>query len=78
MGRKKTGEETLVLLLSGRHPKIKKYAGKHVFVAGDEVVLMEKGDEAWKDFTRLRKKYSEPPTLVFVPRPGITYILSIC
>jgi hypothetical protein len=68
-------EKALALLLSGKHPKIKKYAGKHVFVVGDEIVLMKKGEEAWKDFETLTKKYGQPPTLIFVPRPDITYIL---
>lgn len=70
-------EKVLTLLLSGKHPRIKKYAGKHVFVAGDEVVLMKKGEEAWKDFERLKAKHYKPPTLIFVPRPDISYIL-IC
>ena len=75
--RRLSTKRVLTLLLSGKHPKIKKYAGKYVFVAGDEVVLMKKGEEAWKDFERLKEKYDKPPTLVFVPRPDITYIL-IC
>ena len=66
---------TLNLLLSGEHPRIKKYAGKHVFVAGAEVAPMKKGLLAWQDFERLKKKYKRPPTLLFVPRPDISYIL---
>lgn len=73
--KKKTTSKILSLLLCGKHPQIKKYAGKYVFVLGKDIVLMKEGEEAWRDFERLKRKHGEPPTLVFVPRPDISYIL---
>lgn len=73
--KKKTTSKILSLLLCGRHPQIKKYAGKYVFVSGEDIILMREGEEAWRDFARLERKHGQPPTLVFVPRPDISYIL---
>jgi hypothetical protein len=63
-------KNTLNLLLSGKHPQIKKYAGKYVFVGGSEVVPMKEGEGAWKDFETLEKKYHHPPHLNFCSSTG--------
>jgi hypothetical protein len=76
--KKKSAEKTLNLLLSGRHPKAKKYAGHHVLVADNEVVPLKEGNDALKDIDRLEKKYGKTPTVVFVPRQDISYILILC
>lgn len=68
----------LTLLLSGKHPQAKKYAGKHVMVIENEVVPLKEGKEALEDMEKLEKKYGRLPTLVFVPRPDISYILILC
>lgn len=68
---------TLHLLLSGKHQKAKKFAGKHVLVVADEILPLKKGEAAVKDIERLEKKYGKSPTIVFVPRPDVSYIL-IC
>lgn len=74
----KTTEQVLTLLLAGRHPAAKKYAGKHVLVVKENVVLLKKGKGALRDIKRLEKKYKETPTIVFVPNPNVSYILIIC
>lgn len=68
----------LNLLFSGKHPQAKKYAGKHVMVIEKEVVPLKEGKEALEDMKKLEKKYGRMPTLVFVPRPDISYILILC
>jgi len=68
----------LTLLLSGKHPQAKKYAGKHVMVIENEVILLKEGKESLEDMRKLEKKYGRLPTLVFVPRPDISYILILC
>lgn len=68
-------DKTLHALLSGRHPLVKKYAGKQVFVIHGEIVPLKEGSKGLEDFHRLKEKFKEPPTLVFVPKPGATYIL---
>ncbi len=73
----KSYEKTLHLLLSGKHPKAKKFAGKHVLVIADEVVPLKKGEAGVKDVERLEKQYGKSPTIVFVPRTDVSYIL-IC
>lgn len=74
---KKQTDITLHLLLSGKHPQIKKYAGKHVFVIEKEIVPLKEGERGMKDFKMLKEKYGKAPTLVFVPQPGATYILLV-
>lgn len=69
---------TLNLLLSGKHPKAKKYAGHHVLVVDDKVVPLKDGTSAIDDINQLEKKYGRTPTLIFVPRQDISYILVIC
>ena len=70
-------EKTMHLLLSGKHPKAKKFAGQHVLVIADEIFPLKKGEGAIKDIERLEKKYGRAPTIIFVPRPDVSYIL-IC
>ena len=72
-------QKTLSLLLSGKTKLAKRYAGKHVLVVKNKVLpLQEKEEEIWKDIERLKKKYGEMPTITFVPRHDISYILIIC
>lgn len=70
--------KTLNLLLSGKHPKAKKFAGKHVIVVENEVVPLKKGKAGVEDIIKLEKKYRKPSTLVFVPHRDISYILILC
>lgn len=76
--KKKLQEKILNLLLSGKHPKAKKYAGHHVLVIEDQVIPLKEGKEAIKDIEMLEKKYGKTPTIVFVPRQDISYILVLC
>ena len=72
-------QKTLSLLLSGKSKSAKKYAGKHVLVIKNKVLpLKEKEEEIWKDIETLKKKYGEMPTITFVPRHDISYILILC
>lgn len=75
---KQAEEKILSLLLSGRHPKAKKYAGRHVLVVGDEIIPLKEGENSVKDIDRLEKKYGRTPTIVFIPRQDVSYILIIC
>lgn len=68
-------KKTISMLLAGKGRIAKEFAGKHVFVVKNKVVPLKKGKAAWRDFLMLEKKYKEAPTLTFVPRPGISYIL---
>lgn len=70
-----TTEKTIHMLHRGTYPSIKRFAGKHVFVIGNEVVPIKSGKKGLDDFNRLTKKYGESPILVFVEKPGVTYIL---
>lgn len=70
-----TTQETLHSLLSGANPLAQKYAGKQVFVIGNEVVLLKGGKRGIADFKRLKTKHGKPPVLIFVPKPGSSYIL---
>jgi len=76
--KKQSEEKILSLLLSGKHPKAKKYAGHHVLVIENQIVPLKEGQEAIKDIERLEKKYGKTPILVFVPRQDISYILLLC
>lgn len=71
----KTTEKTLNALLSGSHPLAKKYGGKQVFVVDNEVLPLAHGKKGLKDFKDLKAKYSKDPVLIFVPHPGVSYIL---
>lgn len=71
-------QANLTLLLSGKHPRAKRYAGKHVMVIENEIIPLKEGREVFKDMEKLEKKYGRLPTLVFVPRPDISYILILC
>ncbi|OGK14382.1 hypothetical protein A3C98_02680 [Candidatus Roizmanbacteria bacterium RIFCSPHIGHO2_02_FULL_37_15] len=75
---KKPEEKILSVLLSGKHPLAKKYAGKHVLVIEDKVIPLKKGKNASKDIEKLEKKYGRTPTLIFIPRQDISYILILC
>ena len=76
--KKSLTQKTLSLLLSGKSKAAKKYAGKHVMVVKDKVVpLKEKREDIWKDIERLKKKHNETPTITFIPRQDISYILLI-
>ena len=68
-------QTTIAALLSGHGANAKKFAGKHVLVARDEVLPMKKGEPFWDDFNRLTKKYGERPVSLFVPRSDVSYIL---
>lgn len=76
--RKQPQEKILKLLLSGKHPEAKKYAGHHVLVIKDQIVPLKEGGEAIEDIDRLEKKYGKTPILVFVPRLDVSYILILC
>lgn len=78
MKSKKTKKQILSLLLSGKHPQAKKYAGKHVMVADREIIPVKEGEKAREDFKKLKEKYGHSPTLVFVPRQDVSYILTLC
>lgn len=72
---KSATEKTLNLLLSGKHPQVKKYAGKQVFVIKEKIVPLKGGEKGLEDFKKLKEKYGQAPVLVFVPHPGVSYIL---
>jgi len=72
--KKNSEKKNLDLILSGQHPKAKKYAGRHVLVIKDQIVPLKKGKESLREIDRLEKKYGETPILVFVPRQDISYI----
>lgn len=76
--KKQPEEKILSLLLSGKHPDTKKYAGHHVLVVNDKIVPLKEGRGAIDDIDRLERKYGKTPTLVFVPRQDISYILVLC
>ena len=65
---KTTTKKNLSLLLSGKHRQSKKYEGKHVFVVKDKITPLEEGKNSLSTFKKLKEKYKEKPTLVFVPR----------
>lgn len=73
--KKQPQEKILNLLLSGKHPKAKKYAGQHVLVIENQVFPLKEGRKAIIEIDRLEKKYGKTPTMVFVPRQDISYIL---
>ena len=75
MGNKTKQEKTLSLLLSGKHPHYNKFAGKHVMVVNNRVEPLKEGSAVRKQFIELKEKYGKTPTLLFVPRPDISYIL---
>ncbi|OGK10233.1 hypothetical protein A2954_02650 [Candidatus Roizmanbacteria bacterium RIFCSPLOWO2_01_FULL_37_12] len=75
---KKTDQKILNVLLSGKHPLSKRYAGKHVLVIEDQVVPLKKGKGGTRDIEKLEKKYGRTPTLVFIPRHDVSYILILC
>jgi hypothetical protein len=72
---KKQTDKTLSLLLSGKHPSIKKYAGKQVFVIQDKVLPI--GKKGFEEFKKLKEKYGEAPVVTFVPDPTVSYILTV-
>jgi hypothetical protein len=77
--KKTTTQTTLSLLLSGKRKAFQKYAGKHVLVVGNRIMPIHEGEENfWKEVEELEKKYGETPTITFVPRKDISYILLVC
>ncbi len=72
---KKTTDEVIALLLSGKHPKAKTYAGKHVMVIEDKIWPLKKGKTGIAQLKKMEAKYGKPSTLVYIPQPGVTYIL---
>jgi hypothetical protein len=78
MKHKISTQKTLTLLLSGKHPKARKYAGRHVLVVDKEIVPLKKAQESVKEIEKLEKKHGSTPTLVFVPRQDISYIFITC
>jgi hypothetical protein len=76
--KKQAEEKTLNLLLSGKHPSAKKYAGHHVLVINDKVFPLKEGERANEDIEKLEKKYGKSPIITFVPRQDISYILFVC
>ena len=68
-------QRTLQALLSGSHPLTKKYGGKQVFVVDNEVVPLAHGKKGLEDFKVLKEKHGREPVLIFVPHPGVSYIL---
>lgn len=72
----KTTQRTLNTLLAGSHPLTRKYGGKQVFVVDNEVLPLAHGKKGLEDFTRLKEKYGKEPVLMFVPHPGVSYILA--
>lgn len=76
--KKSSEEKILNLLLSGKHPKAKKYAGHHVMVINNKVFPLKEGEEANEDIEKLEKKYRKTPIITFVPRQDISYILVVC
>lgn len=73
-----TRNKTLNLLLSGKHPKAKQYAGHHVLVVDDKIVPLKDGQEGIKEIEQLEKKYGKTPIVAFIPRQDISYILILC
>ena len=71
---KKQTDKTLNLLLSGRHPAIKKYAGKQVFVVKDKILPIKGGKKGLEEFKKLKEKYGESPVATFVPDPNVSYL----
>jgi hypothetical protein len=69
-------EKTLQLLLGGKHPKAKKFAGQHVLVIAKEIIPLKEGKAGINDIDRLEKKYGTPPAIIFVPRSDVSYILA--
>lgn len=73
----KTTQKTLNALLAGSHPLTKKYGGKQVFVVDKEVLPLAHGKKGLEDFKKLKEKYGKDPVLIFVPHPGVSYILIV-
>lgn len=72
---RETTQKTIHALLSGVHPLVKKYAGKHVLVINNEIVLLATGKRGMNEFKRLKEKHGRPPILTFIPQPSSSYIL---
>ena len=67
---------TINLLLSGKGSSAKKFAGKHVYVIKDKVFPLRGGKVGVREFVKMEEKYGAPGTLLFVPEPHTTYILT--
>ena len=73
--KKRKEETTIHLLLSGKHPSAKKFAGHHVLVINETVVPLPEGREGLQEIEMLEKKHGKTPTIIFVPRQDVSYIL---
>lgn len=73
--QKQTTQKTISMLLSSKSKQAKKFAGKHVLVVKNKIVPIKSGKKFWDDFDKLKNEYKETPTLTFVPRPDVSYIL---
>ncbi|MBI4648937.1 MAG: hypothetical protein HY738_20700, partial [Bacteroidia bacterium] len=54
-------QKTLILLLSGKSTLSKRYAGKHVLVIKSKIFPLKDGEDAIKDFEKLKKQYNASP-----------------
>lgn len=76
--KKASQEDKIIsLLLSGKHRNAKQYAGRHVLVIENEIVPLKRGISGIKTIEKLEKKYGITPTIVFIPRQDISYILLV-
>ncbi|OGG00778.1 hypothetical protein A3D78_06265 [Candidatus Gottesmanbacteria bacterium RIFCSPHIGHO2_02_FULL_39_14] len=76
--KRENQEKIISLLLSGKHPKAKQFAGRHVAVVNKEVLPLKEGEDAVIQIDKLEKKYGKTPIIIFVPRQDISYILILC
>lgn len=66
-------QKTLSLLHAGKIEGVERYVGKHVYVAGDKVIPIQKGVKAQEQLKKITKKYGGSPVLTFVTKPGMSY-----
>ncbi|KKT34517.1 MAG: hypothetical protein UW24_C0028G0006 [Parcubacteria group bacterium GW2011_GWA2_44_12] len=70
-------QKTLSLLHAGKLEGVERYAGKHVYVAGDTVIPLQSGKRTKAQLSKLIKTYGRIPVITFVPRQGMSYILCL-
>ena len=68
-------QNTIQLLLTGKHPEYEKFAGKHVFVINNKIIPFSASKKAKEKIEKIKKKYKKLPTLLFVPKKEVNYIL---
>jgi hypothetical protein len=49
--QKNLTQKTIAMLLAGKGKKAKKFAGKHVLVVKNKLIVMKKGEAFWQDFS---------------------------